>query len=47
MVKVKVSQNHSPEDRTRVRAMLAARGDTASLALVAQMEAAEARSVSR
>jgi transcriptional regulator len=45
--KAKVSQNRHPEDRARVRAMLAARGDTASLALVAHMDAAEARRVSR
>jgi transcriptional regulator len=45
--KAKVSQNRSPEDRARVRAMLAARGDTASLALVAHMDAAESRRVSR
>ncbi|MBK8215311.1 MAG: FMN-binding negative transcriptional regulator [Myxococcales bacterium] len=45
--KAKVSQNRSPEDRARVRAMLAARGDTASLALVAHMDAAEARRASR
>jgi transcriptional regulator len=45
--KAKVSQNRSTEDRARVRAMLATRGDTASLALVAHMDAAEARRASR
>lgn len=44
--KAKVSQNRSPEDRARVLATLAARGDTASLALVAHMDAAEARRAS-
>lgn len=44
--KAKVSQNRSPEDRARVRAMLAERGDTGSFALVAHMDAAEARRAS-